>query len=350
MRQVIRFSFGLIVAAALAGCNQPASNDSQTSNPPATKTGAAAPGKKITICFLPKKKGLSFFTSCAKGAQEAADELGDVDLIYDGPTDGSPEKAASMIDQWTLKGVDVIAVSPNDPDVLAPAMKKARAKGIHVVTWDADGKPDTRELFVSQATPQSIGFTLVDALAKDIGGAQPTGKVAIITASLTAANQNEWMKHMKTRLAQKYPKLELVAIKPSEEDQKLAFQVAQDLMKAYPDLKGIFAISSVAFPGAAEAIKQAGKSGKVMVTGLSLPSDMKPYVDDGTVKSVVLWSTKDLGYLTVRTAHDLAAGKLKPSDKSVNGGRLKAKPIKGDSVILGDPIIFTKANIDKYDF
>ena len=310
---------------------------------------SAAAGKKITICLLPKKKGLPYFSSCADGAKEAAQELGDVDLIYDGPTDGSPEKAASMIEGWTLKGVDVIAVSPNDPDVLAPAMKKARAKGIHVITWDADGAKDTREFMVNQATPRDIGYGLIDTMAKDLGGADAKGDVAIITATLTAANQNEWIKYMRERLPT-YPGLNLVAVKPSQEDQKLAFQVAQDLMKAYPNLKGLFGISSVAFPGAAEAVKQAGKAGQVLVTGLSTPNDMRQYVKDGTVNSVLLWNTRDLGYLTLRVAHALAKGELKPDATTFAAGRLGEKKVEGDNVLLGNLLIFTKGNIDQYDF
>ncbi|GMV25172.1 MAG: rhamnose ABC transporter substrate-binding protein [Phycisphaerae bacterium] len=317
----------------------------------AVATGAVepSPSKRITICLLPKKKGLPYFTTCSKGAQQAADELGDVELIYDGPTDGSPEKAASMVDRWALRGVDVIAVSPNDPEVLGQAMKKAREKGIRVITWDADAAPATREFMVNQATAREIGHALVDAMAKDLGSDQPEGKVAIITATLTAANQNEWIKYMKERL-EKYPKLTLIATKPSNEDQRLAFQIAQDLMKAHPDLKGIFGISSVAFPGAAEAVKQAGNSGKVLVTGLATPNDMKAYVKDGTVKSVVLWNTVDLGYLTVHAAHALATGTLKPGQTSFTAGRLGERKIEGDQILLGQILVFTKDNIDQFDF
>jgi rhamnose transport system substrate-binding protein len=315
-----------------------------------TKTGTEKAGRKgtITICMLPKKKGLPYFSSCADGAREAAKELG-VELIYDGPTDGSPEKAASLIERWTLKGVDVIAVSPNDPSVLASAMKKARANGVRVITWDADADAATREFMVNQATPKDIGYALVDVMAKDLGGAEAKGDVAIITATLTAANQNEWIKYMKERLPT-YPGLKLVAIKPSNEDQKLSFKVTQDLMKAYPDLKGLFGISSVAFPGAAEAVKQAGKSGQVLVTGLSTPNNMRQYVKDGTVRSVVLWNTSDLGYLTIYTAEALVSGKLKAGAESVSAGRLGNKKIAGDNVLLGDILVFTKENIDQYDF
>jgi len=313
---------------------------------------AAGSGEPLTICLLPKKKGVPYFTSCAKGAAEAAQELG-VRLIYDGPTDGSPEKAAGMIERWTLQGVEVIAVSANDPDVLAPAMRRAREKGVHVITWDADGLPDTREFMVNQATARQIGHALVDTMARDIAGstdpASASGEVAIVTATLTAANQNEWIVHMKERLGD-YPGLRLVAVRPSDEDQRLAFQATRDLMGAYPELKGVFGISSVSFPGAAEAVKQAGKSGRVLVTGLSTPNDMKPHVRDGTVRSVVLWNTVDLGYLTVHTAHALATGALRPGDAAFAAGRLGAKRVEGDQVLLGEILVFTKENIEQFDF
>jgi ABC-type sugar transport system substrate-binding protein len=341
----------LIVALALLiGCEQKQSSSTQP-----TAVAGAGGGKQITVCLLPKQKNVPYFETCKDGAEVAAKEL-NVKLIYDGPTDGAAEKAASMIEKWTQQGVDVIAVSPNDPEVLAPAMKKAREKGIKVVTWDADGKSDAREFFVNQATAKDIGYALVDALAKDIGATagvtdprQAAGQVAIVTAALTAANQNEWMKYMNERLKE-YPKLELVATKPSNEDPKLAFQVAQDLMKAYPDLKGMWAISSVAFPGAADAIKQAGKSGKVQVTGLATPNDMREFVNDGTVKSVVLWNTNDLGYLTVQVARALVDNKLKAGDASFAAGKLGIKKVAGDNVLLGDILVFTKENIANYNF
>jgi len=337
------------IVFSLAACWVLSTCKEQTPTSGEKRPALKAANEKITICLLPKKKGLPYFSSCADGALQAAKQLGNVQLIYDGPTDGSPEKAASMIDKWTLKGVDVIAVSPNDPNVLAPAMKKAREKGVHVITWDADGVPEAREFFVNQATAREIGYALVDTMAKDLGGAEPDGEVAIITATLTAANQNEWMKYMKERLPT-YPKLKLVAVKPSNEDQKLAFQVAQDLMKAYPNLRGIFAISSVAFPGAAEAVKQAGRKGSVLVTGLSTPNDMREYVKDGTVVSVVLWNTLDLGYLTVHAAEALTRNKLKPGAASVEAGKLGTKKIVGDNILLGNILVFTKDNIDQYQF
>jgi len=306
------------MALILFGCSSGDGTKSSSSEPAATS--GAKSGKKITVAMLPKKKGVPYFTSCSEGAQEAATELGNVELIYDGPTSGDAADAVKLVDQWTAQGVDVIAVSPNDPAVLGPAMKRARAAGIKVLTWDADADAASREFLVNQATPEEIGNSLVDAMAKDMGGDKAAGDVAIVTASLTAANQNEWIKYMKARLP-KYPGMHLVATKPSNEDQKVAFSVTQDLTKAYPNLKGIFAISSVAFPGAAEAIKQGGLTGKVFVTGLSTPNDMKSYVEQGVVKSVILWNTKDLGYLTIYAARALADGCNHP--KGGSAGREK---------------------------
>ena len=337
-------SLTIAVLLAALGCNgkeEPATNAGTDAN--------ASKGKQITVAMLPKKKGVPYFTSCSEGAMEAAKELGNVELIYDGPTSGDAADAVKLIDQWTVQGVDVIAVSPNDPAVLGPAMKRAREAGIKVITWDADAAREDREFLVNQATPEEIGFSLVDAMAKDLGGDSASGEVAIVTASLTAANQNEWIKHMKTRL-EKYPSLKLVEIKPSNEDQKLAFSVTQDMLKAYPNLKGIFAISSVAFPGAAEAIKQAGKTGKVFVTGLSTPNDMRSYVNEGVVKSVILWNTMDLGYLTVYTARALVDGDLKAGSTTLKAGRLGEKKVEGDNVMLGGTLTFTKENIGNFDF
>lgn len=343
----IFLSLALGSAFALAACdNKPGAPAPKPSDKPAA---GPASGKPLKVGLLPKKKGVPYFTSCAKGAEEAAKELG-IELVYDGPTDGSAEKAASMIERWTAQGFDVIAVSPNDPSVLAPAMKAARAKGIHVITWDADGDTDARSFMVSQATSQEIGFALVDTMVKDLGGPEKAaGDFAIVTASLTAANQNEWISFMKERL-KTYPTLNLVEIKPSDEKQPVAFQATKDMIAAYPKLRGVWGISSVSFPAAAEAIKQSGKAGQILVTGLSTPNDMKPAVKDGTVASVILWNTVDLGYLTIHAAHAVAKGDLKPGSTTLKAGRLGEKKIDGDKILLGDILVFTKDNIDQFDF
>ena len=175
------------------------------------------------------------------------------------------------------------------------------------------------------------------------------GEFAIITASLSAANQNEWIKFIKERMAEKYPEIKLVAIQPSEGDRDRAFSETQTVLKVYPNVKLIMAIAAPAVPGAAEAVKQSGRA-DVKVTGLSLPNMCKPYVHAGVIDHIVLWNTLDLGYLTVYAANALATGQLKRGDQNINAGKLGKIEIADDEVRLGAPFVFNKDNIDKFNF
>ena len=304
-----------------------------------------AKGKKSVIAMMPKAKGDPYFISCRKGAEEAAKELG-AELLWDGPTDLDPAKQNEVVEAWITRGVDVIAVSVENKEGISTVLRKARAKGIKVVTWDADSEKDARDVFVDQATPQGIGETLTDEAARIMGG---KGEFAIITASLSAANQNEWIKFIKQRLAEKYPDMQLVAIQPSEGDRDRAFQETQNVLKVYPNVKLVMGIAAPAVPGIAEAVKQSARK-DVKVTGLSLPNMCKPYIKEGIVDSIVLWNTLDLGYLTVYTADALSNGTLKPGDEKIHAGRLNDMQVVGDEVMLGKPFIFNKDNIDQFDF
>jgi len=299
--------------------------------------------------MMPKLRGIDYFNACQQGAQEAAKELPDVELIYDGPTEAKVDKQVEMIDTWVTQRVNAIAVAADDPVAIAPALKKARDAGIAVITYDADADaaPSGRQFFVNQCSADSIAAALTDEMAAQKG---PAAKTAIVTSSLTAPNQNDWMRRMLTYRRAKYPKMELLTTKPSEEDQQLAIQRTQDILKAYPSVQGIWAISSVAFPGAAEAVRKAGKSGEVAVIGLSTPVSMSQFVKNGTVKTVILWNPVDLGYLTLHVARAVARGDLKPGAAKFHAGRLGDRTIQGDNVMLGTPMKFTKANIDQYKF
>lgn len=302
--------------------------------------------KKITVAMIPKLKGIDYFNACEEGAKDAAAQL-NIDLIYDGPIEGRVDQQIEMINTWISQRVDAICVSPNDPAAIAPIMKKAMKAGIKVITWDADSNPDARQFFVNQATAEAIGFKLVDCMVEEIGADK---SIAIVTAGLTDANQNSWIAAMKKRMAEKYSKMKLLKIVPSETDQQLAFKVTQDLIKTYPEMKGVFGISSMAFPGAAEAVKASGMAGKISIVGLSTPSGMRQFVKDGTVKNVVLWNPVDLGYLTMYTVRALYDKQLKAGSTSLKAGKLGVKKVVKDQVLLGDPYVFTKDNIDNFKF
>ncbi|HEX4948393.1 MAG TPA: substrate-binding domain-containing protein [Blastocatellia bacterium] len=320
-----------------------------TANETASASNANVPApaadKKAVIAMMPKAKGDPYFVSCRKGAEEAAQQLG-VELLWDGPTGLDAAKQNEVVEAWITRGVDAIAVAVENRAGISTVLRKAKQKGIKVLTWDADAEPDARDFFVNQATPEGIGYTLTDEAARIMGG---KGEFAVITGALSAANQNEWIKYIKARLAEKYPDLKLVTIRPSDDDRDRAFNETQNVMKVFPNVKLIMAISAPAVPGSGEAVKQAGRK-DVKVIGLSLPNLCKPYVHEGWVESVILWDTGDLGYLTVLASRASVNGELKVGAKDIQAGRLGKLEIKGDQIILGAPFIFNKGNIDQYDF
>jgi rhamnose transport system substrate-binding protein len=306
---------------------------------------SAAADKPLTIAMMPKSKGNAYFISCRKGAEQAAKELG-VKLLWDGPTEPDPARQNEIVETWITRGVDVIAVSVENREGLSTALRKAKEKGIKIITWDADAESDARDFLINQATPEGIGYTLTDEAAKVLGG---KGEFAIITSSLTAANQNEWIKHIKQRLEEKYPDMKLAALRPCDDLKDKAFSEATAILNANPNVKLLMAVCSPAVPGAAEAVKQSGRK-DVKVVGLGLPNENKRYVHDGVTEGVVLWKTEDLGYLTVYAAKALADGTLKSGTTSLEAGRLGNVEIKGDNVLLGKPFVFTKENIDQFNF
>ena len=311
----------------------------------AAPSTAPAAGKRAVIAMMPKAKGDPYFVSCRVGAEEAARELG-VELIWDGPTSLDAARQNELVENWITRKVDVIAVAVENRGGISSVLRKARERGIRVLTWDADAEPDARDFFVNQATSEGIANTLTDEAARLLGG---KGEFAIITGALSAANQNEWIAYIKKRLTEKYPNLKLATIRPSDDDRDKAFAETQTIMRVYPNVKLVMAISAPAVPGSAEAVRQANRH-DVNVIGLSLPNMNKPYVHDGWVQTVVLWNTKDLGYLTVLAGSLLTQNKISSSTTSFEAGRLGTIQIRGTEIILGAPVMFTKANIDRFDF
>jgi rhamnose transport system permease protein len=309
--------------------------------PAAATTAAHIP----VIAVMPKAKGDPYFVSCRIGAEEAARELG-VELIWDGPTGLDAAKQNEIVESWITRGVDAIAVAVENQAGISTVLRKARQKGIHVLTWDADAEPDAREYFLNQATPEGIGNALTDEAARLLGG---KGDFAIITGALSAANQNQWIAFIKKRAQEKYPGLDVVTIRPSDDDRDKAFTETQTILKVHPTVKLIMAISAPAVPGAGEAMRQTGRK-DVDVIGLSLPGICKPYIKDGVVQTIFLWNTKNLGYLTVYAGTMLSQNKIPPGAASIQAGRLGTLEISGSQIILGAPLLIDKKNIDKLDF
>ena len=317
-----------------------------TKNAASTKTSDQAKSDKKVVAMVPKVIGSPYFDTCADGAKKVAADFG-FELIYTGPTAADAAQQVNVIQDLINKKVDVLIVSANDAQSVAPVLKKARAAGIKVLTYDADTTPDARDLFINQTTAEILGRHIMDNVAKEIDG---SGEYAILTASLTASNQNTWIKWMKEQQAAKYPGITLVTIAPSEEDQQKAFAQTQNLVKAYPNLKGIAALSTVAEPGAAQALEQLGLSGKVKLVGLATPNGMRQYIKSGAAQSATLWDVGKLGYLTMYMAKQLVDGK--PLTDGMEVPSVGKVVYKEDSkeIIMGEPLDFSKDNVDSFNF
>jgi ABC-type sugar transport system substrate-binding protein len=307
---------------------------------------ASQPPHKIG--FMPKLVNIPYFNACKRGAEQAAGEL-HLDLEYNGPSEADVKGQIRILDQWIASGEYVtIAVACADRDPIAPTLDKARARGLSVITYDADTQPDSRQFFVNQADYEEVAEAMADAMAKEL---EPpgTGEVAILTSSVSAPNQHEWATRLKAYVAKKYPEMKLLGETEHGENRDLGISKAKALIQAHPDLKGIIGLTSVAVPAAAEAVRQEHKKGKIKVTGVSTPRDMRDYLKDGTVRTVILWNPVDLGYLTVYVA-DLVRKNQVPENGTIQAGRLGKVTVRDREVLLGKPLVITKANVDGFDF
>jgi len=346
-----RMLIPLLLIAVLASACQSRSNgyevvyamDSETTSGPADSADPGA-GRSYTIAFVPKGSDIPYFQYAAEGAMEAGRELG-VNVLYSGPPEADADRQIEVIRRLIEQKVDLIAVSANDPVKLVPVLEDARKRGVRVITWDADTEPEARKFFVNMVEPETLGRHLMDTLALAMG---EKGDFAVLTGSLSAANLNEWLKWIKRQQVEFYPDMRLVEVAATDDDLRKAAGEARRLLAQYPNLQGILGNSSVGPPAAAKEVRAAGKAGKVKVVGLSNPKLMKEYLLDDSAQMATLWSPKKLGYLTVVLAVDYLRGRL-PKDGQVvdNVGNIR---VSGDMVVMGEPLDFTKENVDQYDF
>ena len=306
--------------------------------------------KGLKVFVIPKNLGNSYFTTAdsakSGGAIAALDALGETGTETSG-TAATPASELPAIQAAISKGANALIVSATDPTALCPTLNAAMKRGITVVTYDSDA-PTCRNLFVNQASTAGIGESEVDAMAKEIGG---SGQIAIVSAAASATNQNAWIKYMKVEL-KKYPKVTLVATVYGNDDPTTATQVTQGLLQHYPKLKGIISPTTVGILAAAQVVDAAGKKGKIIVTGLGTPVEMKKYILNGTSPEVLLWNPANLGYLAGYAAVELASKAItNASGQSFVAGKLGKFTVGADhTILLGAPYVFNKANVGKFSF
>jgi rhamnose transport system substrate-binding protein len=358
----VRWSLGVVVALiaafSLAACGGSSSSSasasggssSTSSASNASSSGGGSLKTGLNVYVIPKNLGNNYFTVADSvktgGALAALQALGEKGT----ETSGSAATAASQLPaiQASLsKGANVLIVSATDPTALCPTLKSAMARGVTVVTYDSDA-PTCRSIFVNQASTAAIGTSEVDLLAKQLGS---KGDIAIVSAAASATNQNAWIGYMKQEL-KKYPNMHLVSIVYGNDDPTTASQVTSGLLQKYPNLKGIISPTTVGIAAAAGVLDTPQYRGKVKLTGLGTPLSLKKFVDDGTIEGFELWDPAKLGYLAAYAAVNAASKKLTGAQgQSFTAGKLGSYTVGPNStIILGPPTVFTKANIDKFNF
>jgi rhamnose transport system substrate-binding protein len=355
----------LFVAPAVAACSSSSSSSSSTTTP-ATSAAASSPAASssssataasggsvktgLKVFVIPKNLGNSYFTTSdsvnSGGALAALQTLGETGSETSGTAD-TPSSQIPAIQAAISKGANALVISATDPTALCPTLKAAMARGIKVVTYDSDA-PTCRSLFINQATPQALGDSEVDLLAPQIND---SGQIAIVSASADDTNQNTWISYMKTEL-KKFPKMSLVSTVYGNDDTATSTSVTQGLLEQYPNLKGIISPTTVGIAAAAAVLDTAKYRGKIMLTGLGTPDEMKAYVKDGTVKSFELWNPADLGYLAAYAAVELASGSITgAAGQTFTAGKLGKFTVGADNtILLGAPYVFNAANINNFNF
>ncbi|MGV8949799.1 MAG: rhamnose ABC transporter substrate-binding protein [Cypionkella sp.] len=301
---------------------------------------------EVKIALVVKALGIGFFEAANKGAEEAAKELGDVKVIYTGPTDTTAEGQIEVINSLIAQGVDAIAISANDPDAVAPALKKAMDRGITVISWDSGVAPEGRQMHLNPSSSALIGNMIIKLAADNLPDG---GEVAVLSATATSTNQNTWIEEM-NKVLPNYPNIKVVGTVYGDDLADKSYREAQGLMQTYPDLKAIIAPTSVGIVAAAQAVTDAGKIGQINVTGLGLPSEMAGAVESGASKSFAIWNPIDLGYAATMIAYNLATKKAEAkAGGSIPMGRMGE--VKLDDTLSGamaDPFVYDKSNIEQF--
>ena len=302
---------------------------------------------EIKIGLVVKALGIGFFEAANEGAQEAAKELGNLKVIYTGPTSTTAEGQIEVISALIAQKVDAIAVSANDTDALVPILKEAQQRGIKVISWDSGVSAMGRQMHLNPSSNQLIGEMNIKLAADALKAANIAGgDVAILSATPTSTNQNIWIEEMK-KVLPNYSNLNLVATVYGDDLADKSYRETLALLKTYPDLKAIIAPTTVGILAAAQAVKDQGKIGKVFVTGLGLPSELAGHVDSGAVHSFAIWNPIDLGYAATMIAYNLVKGN--GSDSKIGMGRLgDAQLDENGEAAMSEPFIYNASNVHKF--
>lgn len=307
---------------------------------------AACLSEPATVGFVNKLDTDPYWGEAKNGAEDAKAELGG-ELIVTAPSKDTGDAQVEFINNLIAQDVDVIVIAGNNPDTVAPALKRAAEAGIRVMSYDSDVAADARSVFVNQADLSSVGVMMMDTISEQIGG---SGQIAALIDNATATNQVQWVDAMKDSIASDYPDIELVTTVYGESNETTSQQQTLGLVNSYPDLKGIVVPTGLGFPAAARALESSGDT-DIKLTGLAPASIMRSYIESGQATDV-WWNVHDLGYLTYAAAQALASCDITGEEgETFSAGDLGEFTIGASGeIILGPAKLVTAENVDEFKF
>lgn len=330
-----------LLTGLLAGCGSGSTTGG--SSPGAASGGGSS--ATIKVAMVPKLIGLAVFKANQTGAENVAKSL-NIDFKYTGPVEASAQGQVETFNSLINQKFDVITTTANNETVLAPALVKAMAQGMKVVSYDSDVLPAARNVFVQNTPYPAMGKALVDAIVPITG---PKADIAILSSTPDGTIQIAWLKAVNEYLKASYPGLKIVTTQYGKSDPAQSLTAGLNILRSFPSVKGIIAPDGAAIVGAGNAVKQLGLTGKVGVSGTGTPNDTKALIKSGNISASVLWDEVKEGEFVMYMARMVHDGKV-PENGTITVGPFGTREVKDKVVVFGDPVAFTKANVDQYDF
>lgn len=333
---------------ALSACS---SSPAPAGSEPAASQSAGGDGK-YTIAIVPKDATNPWFVRMEEGVKKYQADHPDMTVYQKGPSETDATMQAQVIQDLIAQGVDAIGVVPVDPGALETVLKQAMDAGIVVVTHEGATQENTK-YDIEAFNNAQYGAFIMDNLAKAMG---EEGTYTTMVGHVTNASHNEWADGGVAHQKEAYPKMKLLDAQPrveSQDDGETAYQVAKELLKTYPDLKGIMGTSSFDAPGVARAIDELGLKGKVFTAGTGMPAANKQILMDGSVSALTLWDPADSGYAMAELARKVLAGEeiKAPVDLKVKGYEQMNFAANSDKVLEGNGwVVINKDNVDSFGF
>lgn len=334
-------------AAAIAASTLMLAACGATPSSSSSGSGSKSSGKNYAVTFMPKSLGNKYFEASDKGGKTAVTEFkGKFEEA--GATEASATSQSPFIQTATQQRVGAIVLAANDPKAVCADLNAAKQAGVKIVTFDSD--TDCRDVFINQVTVDGVADGLVDLMGKHLNG---KGKIGIESGGPNATNLNAWVNAIKAKMAQKYPGVQIVDVVYGNDVDADSYNAAKGLIQSHPDLNGIIAPDSVAVKEAGHFLSDSPQyKGKIWLTGLGLPSELKDYVHSGVIEQFGLWNPEDLGYLGAYAAKALIDGTITGAEgDQFTAGKLGKYTVgKKGEVVLGPLFVFNKSNVDKFQF